>query len=132
MGTAMFRLNPSDLRRQLKKLGLKNVDIRNVDAEEVIIRLTDGSELVAVNPQVVVMEVPGATAMIQVVATELQRRESSSSESMQEVSQEDVEFVAQQAGVSIEEARQALIEAGGDLAAALMLLEERKKATGGL
>ena len=70
--------------------------------------------------------------MIQVVATELQRRESSSSESMQEVSQEDVEFVAQQAGVSIEEAKQALIEAGGDLAAALMLLEERKKATGGL
>jgi nascent polypeptide-associated complex subunit alpha len=125
----VFRLNPSDLRKQLKKLGIKNVEIKNVDAEEVIIRTVDGEELVAVNPQVVIMEVPGATAMIQVVAASIEKRSRSEAPGEAEVSQEDVEFVAEQAGVSIEEARQALLEAGGDIAAALMLLEERKKAS---
>lgn len=46
--------------------------------------------------------------------------------SVPEVSDEDVALVAAQAGVSEEEARRALIEAGGDLARAILSLRSRK------
>lgn len=42
-----------------------------------------------------------------------------------EISEEDVALVAAQAGVSEEEARRALIEAGGDLARAILSLRSR-------
>jgi nascent polypeptide-associated complex subunit alpha len=124
-------MNPSDLRRQLKKLGIKNVNIRNIESEEVIIRTTDGKEIVAINPQVVVMEVPGANVMIQILATEITERETSIEHFEEGVSEEDAKLVAEQTGASIEEAKEALRETGGDIAAAIMLIEERKKAREG-
>lgn len=126
----MFRLNPNELKRQLKKLGLKNVEVKMLEAEELVIRLTDGRELVAAAPQVMLMQVPGGAAMLQVVAENLEERQPGHGESNEtQLSEEDVRFVAEQAGVSPEEAREALREAGGDIAAALMLLEERKRAS---
>jgi len=119
----------------LKKLGIKNVEIKNIDAEEVVIRTLDGREIVAPNPQVVIMEVPGTSAMIQVVATELIER-TPQPEAINNVpadtgvNDEDARLVAEQTGVSLEEAREALKEANGDLAAAIMLIEERKQASG--
>ena len=124
----MFRLNPSDLRRQLKRLGLKNVDIETPEASEVVIRLADGREIVAEAPEVMIVKLPQGAAMIQVVAQNLEERNVESAQALT-VSEEDVRLVAEQAGVSLEEARNALIEAGGDIAAAIILLEERKKAS---
>ncbi len=123
----MFRLNPAELKRQFKKLGLKNVEIEAPETEEVIIKLADGKTIVAPNPQVMIVRVPGGSAMIQVVAEQLEVIEEEASET--QLIEEDVKFVAEQAGVSIEEARRALEEAGGDIAAALMLLAERKQAS---
>ena len=40
-----------------------------------------------------------------------------------EISEEDVALVAEQAGVSLEEARRALEETGGDIAAAILRLQ---------
>ncbi len=126
----MFRLNPNELKKQLKKLGLTNVEVKMLEAEEIVIRLADGRELVAAAPQVMLMQVPGGAAMLQVVAESLEERQPDrSSGGEAQVSEEDVRFVAEQAGVSLEEAREALREAGGDIAAALMLLEERKRAS---
>lgn len=126
----MFRLNPNELKRQLKKLGLKNVEVKMLDAEEIVIRLSDGRELVAAAPQVMLMQVPGGAAMLQVVAESLEERQSSPMAGEEtQLSEEDVKFVAEQAGVSLDEAREALREVGGDIAAALMLLEERKRAS---
>ncbi len=124
----MFRLNPAELKRQFKKLGLKNVEIEAPETEEVIIKLADGKTLVALNPQVMIVRVPGGSAMIQVVAEQLETIDEGEASETQ-LSEEDVKFVAEQAGVSIEEARRALEEAGGDIAAALMLLAERKQAS---
>ncbi len=124
----MFRLNPAELKRQFKKLGLKNVEIEAPEAEEVIIKLADGKTLVAPNPQVMIVRVPGGSAMIQVVAEQLETIEEEEASETQLI-EEDVKFVAEQAGVSVEEARRALEEAGGDIAAALMLLAERKQAS---
>jgi len=126
----LFRLNPNELKRQLKKLGLKNVEVKMLDAEEIVIRLSDGRELVAAAPQVMLMQVPGGAAMLQVVAESLEERQSSPMAGEEtQLSEEDVKFVAEQAGVSLDEAREALREVGGDIAAALMLLEERKRAS---
>jgi len=124
----VFRLNPAELKRQFKKLGLKNVEIEAPEAEEVIIKLADGKTLVAPNPQVMIVRVPGGSAMIQVVAEQLETIEEEEASETQLI-EEDVKFVAEQAGVSVEEARRALEEAGGDIAAALMLLAERKQAS---
>ncbi len=121
----MFRLSPTDIKRAFKRLGIK-VDVSEVKAEELIIRTMDGKELVMASPQTVLLiKMPGETVMVQAVGSIEER----SSEEKVEISEEDVRLVAEQAGVSIEEARQALLEAGGDIAAAIMLLEERRKAS---
>jgi nascent polypeptide-associated complex subunit alpha len=125
---AVFSLNPSDIKRQLRRLGLKNVDVETVEAEEVIIRSEGGKELVAYSPQVVIIKMPGGTAMIQIVAQSIEERERSIEEAPS-ISEEDVRLVAEQTGVSLEEARKALEEAGGDIAAAILLIEERKQAS---
>ena len=127
----MFRMNPNDIKKQLRKLGIKNVNIKNIEAEEVIIRTLDGKELVAVSPNVVIMEIPGSSVMIQVLATELreQEMETASSDSLSMFNEEDVTLVMEQTGASREEAVEALREAGGDIAAAIMLIEERRRAS---
>ena len=121
----LFRLSPTDIKRAFKRLGIK-VNVSEVKAEELIIRTVDGKELVMASPQTVLLiKMPGETVMVQAVGSIEER----SSEEKVEISEEDVRLVAEQAGVSIEEARQALLEAGGDIAAAIMLLEERRKAS---
>ncbi len=127
----MFRMNPNDIKKQLRKLGIKNVNIKNIEAEEVIIRTLDGKELVAVSPNVVIMEIPGSSVMIQVLAAELreQEMETTSGDSLSMFNEEDVNLVMEQTGASKEEAIEALREAGGDIAAAIMLIEERRRAS---
>ncbi len=44
-----------------------------------------------------------------------------------EIPEEDVELVAEQAGVSLEEARKALEKTGGDIASAIIELKKEKK-----
>ncbi len=126
----MFRLNPSELKRQLRRLGIKNVDIETPDTVEVIIRLEDGRELVAEAPEVMIVRLPQGAAMIQVVTQSLEEREpSTAGEAGATVSEEDARLVAEQTGVSLEEARRALEETGGDIAAAILLIEERRQAS---
>ena len=43
-----------------------------------------------------------------------------------DISEEDIRLVAEQAGVTIEEARKALEEAGGDIAAEILRLQETR------
>ena len=124
----MFRLNPADLRRQFKRLGIK-ADVDVVEAEEVLIRKPDGKTLVLTNPQVLLVKMQGGMVMLQAVSNTIEEVEETTGKAP-EISEEDVRLVAEQAGVSIEEARKALEEAGGDIAAAILLLEERKKASG--
>lgn len=124
----MFRLNPSDIKRQLRRLGIKNVEVDTPAVEEIVVRLEDGREIVAYTPQVMIVKIPGGAAMIQVVAEALEEREAQSSR-QPVISDDDVKLVAEQTGVSLEEARRALEEAGGDIAAAILLIEERRQAS---
>ena len=80
-------------------------------------------ELVIEEPTVTLIEVQGEK-IYQITGREVERaREEPVS---LEISEEDVKLVAEQAGVTLEEARKALEETGGDLAQAIILLQARK------
>lgn len=66
--------------------------------------------------------------IFQVVGESLEERAiMRNEEAKPKIPEEDVALVAEQAGVSLEEARAALEETGGDLAQAILLLSSRRK-----
>jgi len=123
---AFFRGSPADLLRQLKRMGI-NIEFEEVKAVRVIVEREDGSQLVFEEPDnVMLFKMPGNATILQVVGKP-RLVEVEKAEEKPEFTEEDVKLVAEQAGVSLEEARRALEETGGDIAAAIILLEERKK-----
>jgi len=110
------RPSPRAMRRMLKRMGMEMAPLAGV--EEVIIRLSDRS-LVMEDPEVFMVEV-GGQRIYQIVPGRI--REELVEAKRPAIPEEDVQLVAQQAGVSLEEARAALEEAGGDLAKAILLL----------
>lgn len=120
----MRRLSPRELRRLMDKLG---VSAQPLNVREAVFKL-DGKELVVKNPTVTLLDFQGQK-IFQVVSETLEEREVTS-EALGEkpsIPEEDVSLVAAQAGVSLEEARAALEETGGDLAQAILLLASRKR-----
>ncbi|MCS7132244.1 MAG: nascent polypeptide-associated complex protein [Nitrososphaeria archaeon] len=121
------KISPRQLRRmQARMLGNVGLNLKELGtAEEVVIRLQD-KELVLRNPSVVEMKIEGES-IYQIIGGEPEERTPKVvEERTYEPSQEDVALVAVQAGVSEDEARGALVEAGGDLAKAILLLKSRK------
>lgn len=123
----MKKISPRELRRlqsrMMESLGL-NIKEQGV-ADEVIIRFQDKEVLIR-NPSVMVMQF-GDETIYHLVGGSIEIRTKMHEEVTQayEPSPEDVSLVALQAGVSEEEARKALIEAGGDLAKAILLLKSK-------
>lgn len=120
----MRRLSPRELRRLTQRMGLKIEELGGV--EEVVIKLADRN-LVIKEARVSVLDLKGEK-IFQVMGSvqEVPREEAKVEEQL--FTEEDVQLVAVQAGVSPEEARRALEEAGGDLAQAIILLSARKGA----
>ncbi len=109
----MLPMNVKQMKKMMKQMG---IDIEEIDAEEVIIR-TSTEELIFKNPSVTKISGRGVE-MFQVAGSyEVVKRKP-------EISDEDVKLIMEQAGVSEEVARRALEEAGGDLAEALLKLQE--------
>ncbi len=115
----MIGLNPRDLRRALKRMGIQMED---VNAISVNIELNDGSKLYVESPQVIIIRAKGQPPMIYVIG-DIRKIEA---EEVQVVSDEDVRLVMEQTGVSFEEAKKALEETGGDIAAAILRIQEMK------
>jgi len=109
------RLSPREARRLMQKMGLTMDVIQNV--KEVVIR-TENKEITIEYPEVSVMEVQGQR-IFQVMGGEVTEKPLKP-----EIPEEDVQLVAQQANVSLERARAALEETGGDLAQAILLLTQ--------
>jgi len=105
----------------LGNLGLNLKELGKAD--QVIIRFPD-KEIILEGPNVLEMKVENES-IYQIVGGERVEGEIME-EAKYEPSEEDVALVAAQAGVSEEEARNALIEAGGDLAKAILILKSRK------
>jgi nascent polypeptide-associated complex subunit alpha len=103
-----------EMRRMLDKMGLEMKDLGNI--EEVIIK-TETKELYLIKPQVVEMKGKDNT-IFQVVATDIEEKERETPS----LKDEDIILVMQQANVTREKAIQALVDAKGDLAKAILNL----------
>jgi nascent polypeptide-associated complex subunit alpha len=128
-------MNPRKMKQMMKQMG---IDVDELDAEEVIIRTGDG-ELYFADAQVTKMDAQGQETY-QIVG-EPETRESTAGEvpaeteaagseaevrdaaGDAEIPDADGEIVAQRAGVSEADAREALAAEDGDLAAAVSRLE---------
>lgn len=107
-----------DAMRMMQKMGMK---VDEVPAVSQVIIKTAGKDIVIEEPTVNLVTVQGQ-AMYQIAGGRVS--ESSTETPVQTAPLEsDVQLVAQQTGRSLEEARKALAEAGGDLAKAILALK---------
>jgi nascent polypeptide-associated complex subunit alpha len=108
-------MNPRKMAQMMKRMGIQQTEI---DAIEVIIRTPD-KELVIPNPQVSKVNMMGQETLQ--ITGDIQEREIETAPS---ISEEDIKTVMEQANVSEEEAKAAIEENKGDLAAAIMSLQK--------
>ncbi|MGB9726372.1 MAG: nascent polypeptide-associated complex protein [Fervidicoccaceae archaeon] len=121
----MFRMNPSEMKRMLKRMGI-SADIEEIeDAERVLIERKGESDIVVENPVITVMKMKGETMLYIYGEVREIKKELKPSQQLQ-IPEEDVQLVASEAGVSLEEARKALEATNGDIAQAIMLLQSKK------
>ncbi len=114
-----MRLDPRKLQQMVRQM-----KVEEVPATRVVIETPSGN-LVFDKPSVTAMLVPGAGKAYQVLGTPKQEAAGAPGPAAPpEPSADDVTLVKEQAGVSEEEAREALRQAGGDLAAAILKLKK--------
>jgi len=110
------RINPREARRMMQRMGLS---MSPMDVQEVVLR-TREKEICIENPEVAVVEVQGQR-IFQVAGGKITEK---SIERKLTVPEEDVQLVAQQAKVSLDQARTALEQTNGDLAQAILILTQ--------
>jgi len=108
----------------LKRMGINVKELKNVNR---ITLETNEKVFIIEDPQVLMFD-SGKQKIFQIIANRI-IEETAPMESKKEaleisLSDEDIKFVADQAGVSLEKAREALIKTKGDLAEAILLLRE--------
>jgi len=91
------------------------------DVQQVVIK-TGNKEIVIEGPEVAILEVQGQK-IFQVTGGKI--TEKALERKAAAISEEDARLVADQTGKSLEEAKKALEESGGDLAKAILLLQSR-------
>ena len=108
----MPKLNPKQLEQAMKKLGVKQ---EHIDAYEVIIK-TKEKNLIIRNPEVVKVNMMGQENF----------QISGDIEEESNITEDDVNTVAEQANVSKDVARKALEDNDGDLAKTILDLSEKR------
>ena len=111
-------MNPRKMQGMMKKMGIAQTEL---DAKQVIIKLED-KELVFNNPNVSKVNMMGQDTFQLVGDFE----ERSLEPEIPEISEEDIKTVVQQANCSKEQAKTALEENDGDMAAAILKLQENQ------
>jgi len=112
----MRRINPREAKRLMKRMGLSMGAMP--DVQQVILK-TKTKEIIIENPEVAVMNMQGQKIFQitgEIVEKAIEREVT--------VPEEDGQLVAQQANVSVEQARTALEQTKGDLAQAILLLSQ--------
>lgn len=105
-------VNPRQMKAMMRQMGMSQDDL---DAQEVIIK-TNGKVLRFSNPSIQKITMQGQTTFQ--LSGDYVEEETLTIE----ISQDDIDTVSEQAGVSKEDARKALEEAQGDLAQAIVNL----------
>ena len=119
----MRRISPRQLRRMMRQMGMSMSPLEGV--REVVLKLPD-KQIVVEDPEVVMVEM-GGQRVFQVIPGRVREEALAPERPAIEIPEEDVQLVAQQAGVSLEEARAALEQTGGDLAKAILLLTGQRE-----
>lgn len=116
-GSVRKGMNPREARRMMQRMGM-NMDAV-ADVTEVVIK-TPTKEIVIEEPEVAILQVQGQK-IYQVAGGKVS--EKTPERRTPVVSEEDARLVADQTGKTLEEAKKALEESGGDLAKAILLLQ---------
>ena len=117
-------MNPREQKRLMQRMGM-NMDSVS-DVQQVIIR-TPTKDIVIDEPEVAILQVQGQK-MYQVIGGQVSEQAPSAqitagTPTKPAYTEEDVQLVADQTGRSLEKAKEALEECGGDLAKAILLLQ---------
>lgn len=118
----MARMDSRRARRMMKSLGMNMEEFP--DVVRVILQAAD-REIVIEEPAVTAIDVKGQKVFQVTGGRVSERTVAGVTPEVREVPEEDVQLVAQQAGVSLDKARAALKESQGDLAKAILLLSMR-------
>jgi nascent polypeptide-associated complex subunit alpha len=113
-----------DAKRMMQKMGMKIDEIDGVT--EVLIR-TATREIIIEEPVVTSVVVQGQR-MYQITGGSTHERAPSAEAAQPEVSEEDANLVVAQTGKTVDEAKAALKESGGDLAEAILRLKQKNQA----
>ena len=113
-----------DAKRMMQKMGMKIDEIDGVT--EVLIR-TATREIIIEQPVVTSVVVQGQR-MYQVTGGSARERTPSAEAAQLEVPEGDVNLVVTQTGKTVDEAKAALKESGGDLAEAILRLKQKNQA----
>lgn len=113
-----------DAKRMMQKMGMKIDEIDGVT--EVLIR-TATREIIIEEPVVTSVVVQGQR-MYQITGGSAHERAPSAEAAQPEVPEEDVNLVVTQTGKTVDEAKVALKESGGDLAEAILRLKQKNQA----
>jgi nascent polypeptide-associated complex subunit alpha len=108
-------INPRDLQKAMQRMGVQQKDI---EAIEVIIRCED-KDIIIQNPSVAKVSMMGQESW-QVSGKAIEKSRSSEPD----IKEEDIKTVMDQTGKSKDEALQAIKDAKGDLAEAIMKLSQ--------
>ncbi|MCR6669096.1 MAG: nascent polypeptide-associated complex protein [archaeon YNP-LCB-003-016] len=119
----MRKMSPRDMRRIMQKMGMEINEVE--DVEEVII-VRRGEILKMPSPKVSIIKM-GDQTIVQIAGGQIiVESKEQKTEQQEDISEEDVQLVAMQAKVSLDEARKALKQTGGDLAKAILTLTTSK------
>jgi len=113
------RVSPREAKRMMQRMGLSMGEMP--DVQQVIFK-TSTKEIIVENPEVAIMEMRGQK-IFQVTGEKIVEK---TIEKKVTVPEEDIQLVATQAKVSVEEARAALEQTKGDLAQAILLLSQTR------
>lgn len=111
-------MNPRKMQQMMKKMGIQQTDM---DAKEVIIKLED-KELVFTNASVAKVNMMGQETY-QIVGTPEERE----LETTPEISDEDIQTVVEQTGVSKDMAQKVLEKNEGDIAQTIIDIKEENQ-----
>ena len=108
------RINPRQMNQMMRRLGINIKEIENV--EKVIIQ-TNNKEYIFDNAEVTIMDAQGQkTYQIAGRPRIVERKD--------EIPEEDIKLIMEQTGKTAEEAKKALEKTNGDIAEAIMKLNE--------
>jgi nascent polypeptide-associated complex subunit alpha len=116
-------MNPREQKRMMQRMGMNMDSVPDVN--QVIIR-TPTKDIVIDEPEVAILQVQGQK-MYQIIGGQVSEQApgklTSGAAAKPVFTDEDAQLVADQTGKSLEKAKEALEECGGDLAKAILLLQ---------